>query len=199
MKVKSNSLGEVEVEEIRAELDIAVKLLDKGEFDKAAQKFRAVKKKFPNISAPYIGLGDIYSAKGEHNKALENYDQALKIAPSSELYNNIGAIHFIQGDESKAESSFNSAITLDDKNVYAKKNLADLCFKQEKYKDAIPLYEAGLLVQPESDSFLGLANCYFKLGRYESAKYGYEKVLEIEPKNKIAKENLKIVNEKLKD
>ncbi|MDD2889875.1 MAG: tetratricopeptide repeat protein [bacterium] len=178
-------------------IEQAIKLLKTGKVDEAEKKFKEISKEYPDFVQPYIGLGNIYSIKKDSKKAIEFYQKALDIEPSTEIYSNIGTLYFIQGDKKKAENFFHSAIAMDDNNICAKKNLADVYFELGKYEQAIPLYEAGLLKQPEVESLIALANCYFKMGKYESAKIGYEKVLKVEPDNKTAKENLKIVNKEL--
>ncbi len=215
MKSKVNLPEDKKLEKVRKTLELGIKFLDKGELDKAEKEFKDISKKFPNLTTPWIGLGNVYAAKNNPEEALKNYEHALKISggrlssppfvgsgasgwtESSELYNNLGTLYFVQGDKVKAETYLKLAVQMEKKNLSAKKNLADCYFATGKYQQAIPLYEQVLRKEPDANTLISLANCYFKLGVYESAKLGYEKVLELEPDNKIAKENLNVVRKKI--
>lgn len=196
--MKSKLKEEDKFEEARKSLELGIKFLENDELDKAEKKFKDVSNKFPELVASWIGLGNVYAAKNNTEEAFKNYERALKILPSSELYNNLGTLYFVQGDKVKAETYLKRAVQMDKKNFHAKKNLADCYLANAKYQEAIYLYEEVLIKRVDTDTFISLANCYFKLGIYESAKLGYEQVLKLDPDNKIAKENLKFTKKRHK-
>ena len=60
-----------------------------GELDKAAQTYQEEIQSYPHIPA-YIGLGNVYSKQGEHEKAAEAYRENLRLTPDSAIvYGNL--------------------------------------------------------------------------------------------------------------
>ena len=58
-------------------------LLKSGHLDLAEEVFRAHIRLLPQVSAAYIGLGDVYAEKGELPAAVENYESAMEIDPGA--------------------------------------------------------------------------------------------------------------------
>jgi hypothetical protein len=51
-----------------------------------------------NNASTYYNLGNVYAMKGQYGRALESYDQALRIRPSyPDVYNSIGVVLWRQG------------------------------------------------------------------------------------------------------
>ena len=60
-----------------------------GELDKAAQTYQEEIQSYPHIPA-YIGLGNVYSKQGEHEKAAEAYGENLRLTPDTAIvYGNL--------------------------------------------------------------------------------------------------------------
>lgn len=88
----------------------------------------------------YIDNADSYYANSELEKALEEYNQALKIFPKDEYATNKKAeITTILKDEKDKLDSFNAMITLGDKLL-----------SSEKYAEAVMQYESALEVYPNN-------------------------------------------------
>ena len=88
----------------------------------------------------YIDNADSYYANSELEKALEEYNKALKIFPKDEYATNKKAeITTILKDEKDKLDSFNAMITLGDKLL-----------SSEKYAEAVIQYESALAVYPNN-------------------------------------------------
>ncbi len=88
----------------------------------------------------YIDNADSYYANSELEKALEEYNKALKIFPKDEYATNKKAeITTILKDEKDKLDSFNAMITLGDKLL-----------SSEKYAEAVMQYESALAVYPNN-------------------------------------------------
>ena len=107
------------------------------------------KTKQPEDAAAYNNRGNVYYNLGEKQKALEDYNQALKLDPNYvHAYHNRGLVYYNLGEKQKALEDYNQALKLDSKyagvyfcrgNVYN-----DLGEKQkalEDYKKAAQLYQ----------------------------------------------------------
>src|SRR5439155_7051173 len=55
------------------------------QFDKAITAYTAAIDRDPKYAFAYIGRGDAYLAKGEADRALEDYDHAVRLDPSNEV------------------------------------------------------------------------------------------------------------------
>jgi tetratricopeptide (TPR) repeat protein len=64
-------------------------LLGLNQVDEAFKVFKANYDKYPNESTASVGMGRIYSAKGDYKKALSYMEAALKQAPDEGSKNNI--------------------------------------------------------------------------------------------------------------
>jgi tetratricopeptide (TPR) repeat protein len=59
-------------------------------------------------------VGDAYSGKGEHDRAIADYDQAISLDPKFVLaWNGRGNAHAGEGDYDSAIADFDEALKLD--------------------------------------------------------------------------------------
>lgn len=67
--------------------DIGAYLIEKGEYDEAIPWFeRAIRaKRYESPAFPHLNLGRVYEKKGEWQKAIECYKQALTLNPNYAL------------------------------------------------------------------------------------------------------------------
>ena len=64
----------------------------------------------------YYNRGFVWAEKGEHDKAIEDYTEAIRIDPNyAEAYYNRGDAFETKGDKAKAEADFKEAKRLDPK------------------------------------------------------------------------------------
>ncbi len=76
---------------------------------------------------------------------------------------------------------------------------AQNCFMQSKYAEALALYDSVCQMgYSSSNLFYNIGNCYYRLNDVANSVYYFEKALLLNPSNKDAEFNLKIVNQQLK-
>ena len=69
--------------------------------------------------------------------------------------------------------------------------LGELCTRIKEFRLAINFYENYLQRNPQRiDVLNNISSCYAQLGNYQAAILGYQSVLEMEPVNELARENL---------
>ena len=80
------------------------------------------KRKFPFLD---FTLGNLYSAAGMNDRAIEYYEAAAGKAPDeAAFYNNIGICHVEEGRTEEAIAAFERAIAVEPSHLHAVKNLA---------------------------------------------------------------------------
>ena len=99
-----------------AEYNDGVKLMKKGQFDKAQAKFEAALAKNPNMAEAHNNLGYSLRKQGAANfdKALTHYDRAIAIDPKlAEAYMYRGVLHMLMGNETKALADHRALAQMD--------------------------------------------------------------------------------------
>ncbi len=113
----------------------------KSKLNKTLQKIREENKKEEQFFE-YIDSADALYANGELEKALADYNKALKIFPKDEYaLNKKSEITSTLKDEKEKLDSFNEMVALGD-------NL----LQQEKYPEAVMQYEAALKLYPNNSA-----------------------------------------------
>jgi Ca-activated chloride channel family protein len=117
-----------------------------------------------------------FSQKGEKEKAIETWEEALKFYRDAEI--------------EKPESPELSY------------NLGNVMYQQEKYQDAIDRYYKSLSsdqVDHQAWAWYNLGNTLFRSGKYPESVQAYEKCLDLTPDDEDAKYNLELVRKKMKE
>ena len=113
----------------------------KSKLDNTLQKIREENKK-EELFFEHIDNGDNFYSNNELDKALAEYNKALKIFPNDEYaLGKKQEITTILKDEKDNLDSFNEMITLGDKLL-----------KQEKYAEAVMQYESALKLYPNNSA-----------------------------------------------
>ncbi|KAF0145023.1 MAG: hypothetical protein FD156_1350 [Nitrospirae bacterium] len=148
--------------------------------------------KSPEKARVYYNLGKIYSAKGWGDKAIENYQTALKINPDFiEAHNNLGVEYKEKGWVDKAIEHYQIAIWLGPDFSTAHNNMGNAYIAKGWLDKAIEHYRLALRLKPdfmEAHNNLGVA--YEKKGLLEEAINEYQTALLINPELKMASDNL---------
>jgi len=128
-------------------------------------------------AARLVARGNAALARGQYDEALKRYDEASVEAPASpQLAFNKGTAYYHLGDFAKAKESFaEAAVNTQDLALDARCrfNLGNVAFREAER-------------QRDSDLQKALAACQ------ESVRH-YQKALELNPKSKVAAENLEVV------
>jgi len=122
---------------------------------------------------------------------MQKYDEALKLAQeelhTSEeklVYNTLGVIYVLKGEEDKAIESFNKAIEADLEFDSAMLNLAVLYSIKGDRDKAIRAYKRALPFRPQDTEVLtGIGVNLMKEGEYEEGFKYLQQAAEIDPKD----------------
>jgi superkiller protein 3 len=171
---------------------------DMGDYDRAIDLFiRCLE-----LDIRYMAAGQklvrAYLKKGEKGKAIRRYEVMLGQNPSPELYNQVGVLHFENGEFDRAIDHFRKALQLKPGFPSARRNLfnaykakaGDLIEKKD-YDDAIEVLRRAIGLNPmDAQVHLMLGVALSENGRFNEAASEFETVLKINPGYGEAKRNL---------
>ncbi len=141
----------------------------------------------------YITLGFIYDSRGEIEKAIEVYEQALTIAPENALILNNYAYLLSQKGErlDEALSMAQKAVQLSPDNPSYLDTIGWVYFIMGQPEEGREYIERALELDPENATILEhLGDLYSKLGEHSRARDFWLKALEYDPDNVPIREKL---------
>lgn len=131
--------------------------------------------------------GLVYQNEQQYDKAIEEYDQAIKLYPKfAEAYYNRGNIYYEKKEYKQATESYSQAIRLDPnigtssfkyKYAEAYSHLAYTYIKQKDHNRAIDSYTKAIEIQPDNKGG-ELAICHYNRGVEYAAIEEYNRAIE---------------------
>jgi tetratricopeptide (TPR) repeat protein len=100
----------------------------------------------------YDNRGLSLAAMGEYDKAIADYDQALRLAPKPNFFTNRGDSHHLKGELGAALSDYEAALKLDPNFAQTYNNRAVLYKKMGERRKALADYETALKLDPGNDN-----------------------------------------------
>jgi protein O-mannosyl-transferase len=105
--------------------------------------------KYPHCAVALSNRGVIYKQEGDIQKALSDYNQAIKINPDyAEPLNNRGVIYKQEGDIQKALSDYNQAIKINPDYADSYYNRGNLYWQQGNLTQALSDYGRVIKINP---------------------------------------------------
>jgi tetratricopeptide (TPR) repeat protein len=105
----------------------------------------------PNNPRLLVALGLAYWDRNDYPHALQAFQQAVKVGPSSaEAHNWLGVALLEKTDLPGATAEFRKAISLDPKSVRAYTNLGSSLAKSGELAEAVEMFQKALTLEPNS-------------------------------------------------
>jgi tetratricopeptide (TPR) repeat protein len=99
----------------------------------------------------YDNRGIHYSRKGEYDRAIPDFDEAIRLDPKfAQAYNNRGIAYNNKGSYDRAIADFDEAIRLDSKNAAAYTNRGRAYNRKGSYDRAIADIDEGIRLDPKN-------------------------------------------------
>jgi tetratricopeptide (TPR) repeat protein len=132
----------------------------------------------------YFNIAYSFGEKGEHVKAIENYDKAIDLDPKYEkAWYNKGWNLSELGRREEAIACYDKAIDLDPKYEKAWYNKGWELSQLGRREEAIACYDKAIELNPRYEqAWYGKGYELGQLGRYEEAIACYDKAIELNPK-----------------
>ncbi|CAF1055478.1 unnamed protein product [Adineta steineri] len=183
-------------------------LLKIGQFNKAEKLYNALLEQTSDESETayyYNQLGFIHSNQGNYGKAIQYYEQGLKIYEKTLIsnhpylatsYSNIGSVYNKMEEYPQALSSHEKALEINQKTLPSDhpllatsyNNIGLVYSNMEKYFEALSSHEKALEIREKTlpsnhpdlaTSYNNIGSVYDNMGEYSKALSFYEKALEI--------------------
>jgi len=145
-----------------------------------------VLKNYPDTPIAYNNRGEAYFRKGDYDRAIFDYDQALSIDPNYKtayyLYENRGTAYLMKGDYERAIADYHQALRINPNDANAYYNRGTAYFNKGDFEEAISDFNKALEINP------GYAEAYFykalaceKMGHLPEALESYKGFIENVP------------------
>lgn len=145
--------------------------------------FTDVVHKNPNAWMAHNNLGLVYLQKGEVSRAVDHYQETLKIKPGDCVaLTNMGTIFRNQGAWEKAKSAYESCLMSDPEYSSAYNSLGILAIQAGDERQAQDLFEKAIALDPMAHSaHLNLGQLLLRQKRYDDALAQFQKAIGIHP------------------
>ena len=172
------------MEKIKKQIQSIIDLYKDGDFIKAENLCKKLLITNPTVVFLYNLYGLILVAMGKIDRAIESYDNGIKVDPNfAMIYNNIGLTYAeYKKDYLKAESYYKKSISLDDNKPEAHNNLGSLYKTIDKPNDAIKSFQRAIDIDSSFVyAYHNIGNVYTSMGKFEEAKIYFKKSIKINP------------------
>jgi tetratricopeptide (TPR) repeat protein len=164
-------------------LDLSLKLQDSEEMIRLCTKCIEL---FPDAPEYYFYLGIGYYQEENYPKALEAYQEGLRVTPAenrelqSTFHGQTGDLYHQMKQHEKAYEAYEKALELNDKNIVVLNNYAYfLSLENKDLKKAERMSAQCIKLEPDNATYLDTyAWIFFKQGNYKLAKFYIESALQ---------------------
>lgn len=142
---------------------------------------------FRNVPQIHFGLGLSYTRQGDFPAAIEEFNLALKEAPSSPaIYMGLGTAYIKMGRSQDAIAPLNRAVTLDPNYTDAFINLGQAYFDAgDKDRAELAFRRASVLEPTRIEPYLNLGEINMGRNDLNLAKQNFLKALDLQPDNHV--------------
>ena len=132
--------------------------------------------------------GNAYLAKGEHDRAIRDYNEAIRLDPKNvrafndRAFNNRGVAYRKKGDFDRALQDLDEAIRLNPSYAIAFANRADVYEKRGEHVRAVRDYDEAIRLDAKlEDAWLGRCWTRAVIGELEASLADCNKALQLRP------------------
>lgn len=138
------------------------------------------------ISGVYSKRAETYDALKKTDKALEDYNTAVKTNPNDvDPLQNRGDYFYKLDRFEESDIDFQKVLKIDPENAYARMGLGRNCLERKEYQKAIDYFDYVIALYPDySSGYSFRADAYNSMGDYANAASDIVKALEIDADNK---------------
>jgi Flp pilus assembly protein TadD len=161
----------------------------------------------PEDADAYVERGTIYAGKGEHERALADYGEAIRLSPEGpEPYVARAALHARLGNSAQARSDFARAAEGWTKTIelftgatpglrgwaYSRRaeaytGMGDLVKAEADHDQAIAEYTSAIQADPEdANAYRGRGDAHCRQGAFDQAVADYDQAVELDPTSALA-------------
>jgi tetratricopeptide (TPR) repeat protein len=142
-----------------------------------------VLKNYPNVLMAYNNRGTEYLRRGDYDKAISDFNEALRIDPDYEkthyLYDNRGTVYLLKGDYERAIADYDRALRIKPNFALAYHNRGTTYLYKEDFEEAIADFNKALEINPGyAETYFNKALACEKMGHLKEAIEAYRGFIE---------------------
>ena len=142
-----------------------------GDTDGAVKTYEAALKRSPNRDDFFIRLGNLHFSKELYEEAIDAYEKAVKIWPSSDAHYALGQAYMHAGRYSDADQEFNIVLSINPDKPNGNYGLGLNFSKQGRYEDAIAQFKEAIRLDEDFyNSYAELGYAYADIGEMDKAQ-----------------------------
>lgn len=160
--------------------------------EETMKKLEALGYLTPDNADAHNNLGQRYQQRGEYEKAIAAYQEAIAMRPNFySAYNNLAVCYGKLKKYPEAEAALRKCIALKPDDFYAMNNLAVMFIETGRVEDGARLAEQAVKIEPGyANGHMTLGSAYAMTRRFDEAEREFREALRLEPDNRAASENL---------
>ena len=166
-----------------SELNQAIQYHNTGKFQHAKQIYQTILGRDSNHADALHLLGVLTHQTGDHHRAVQFIENAIRINPSNPFYYcNLGVVYCSLKIFDRSIACYRKALALKPDYTDAFNNLANLFRKQNRLNQAAVMYQKALSLQPDDAvTYNNLGHVYRELGSVGDELVCYTKALQVDP------------------
>jgi tetratricopeptide (TPR) repeat protein len=135
------------------------------------------------LAFAFYRRGNGYHEKGDYDRAILDYDQAVRLNPShANAFSNRGVAYARKGDYDRAIQNYDEAIRLNPNHADAFSNRGVAYARKGDYDRAIQNYDEAIRLNPNhANAVYDRGNAYRRKGDYDLAIQNYDEVIRLNP------------------
>jgi lipoprotein NlpI len=136
-----------------------------------------------SLAVTFNNRGNAYQSKGEYQRAIQDYDEAIRIDPEAALtFNNRGSAFQHMGNYDRAIQDYDQAIRLDGGFALSYNNRGRAHHLKEDYAQAIKDYGEAIDIDPDYPlAFYNRGLARFDQGFYIAAVPDFVRAVQLDP------------------
>ena len=153
-------------------------------FQAAVQSFTDAINVFPLNAEGYFGRGTAYNELRDNQKAMQDFNRSIEIAPNFYTYNNRGKANFELKNYSAALEDFNKALQVNPQSLTAYINRGKIYFALRRIEQGMQDFNKA--VSLDENNFLPYvqrAAAFYALGKFDAALSDLNTAIKLNPKN----------------
>ena len=138
-----------------------------------------------NRASAYNSRGIAYFSKGENDRAIRDFDEAIRLRPKiAVLLYNRGFAYYSKGDYDRAIQDYDAAIGIFPKYMLAFNDRGNAYYRKGDYDRAIRGYDDAIRLNPKiAIAYANRANAYRMKADYDRAIRDFDDAIRLDPKD----------------
>jgi tetratricopeptide (TPR) repeat protein len=142
-----------------------------GDSEGAIKTYETAIKRSPFRDDIYISLGNLHFSEERYEEAIDAYEKAVRISPSSDNHYALGQAYMNAGRYSDADQQFNTVLRMNPDKPNGNYGLGLNFSRQSRHDDAIVQFKEAVRLEADFyDGYAELGYAYADLGEMDNAQ-----------------------------